>query len=281
MDKLELLIGEKILGKFSMGGGCIADSKIIQTENGNHYFVKSYLQNRAILQCETNGLKEIKKCNEIRVPEIIAVDDEFLVLEYIDKQRPSKGFYEMFGRQFANLHKITALKHGFTENNFIGTSTQRNLPQSDSWKEFYYKNRLEYQFYLCEVNGFLGNELKQLALKMESKIDDIFDGLENVPASLLHGDLWSGNYLVSPENTPVLIDPAVYYGHREADLAMTKLFGAFNPEFYLAYNEVYPLDDGYQYRENIYKLYHILNHLNLFGYSYYSQAVSLIKYYFN
>ena len=114
--------------------------------------------------------------------------------------------------------------------------------------------------------------------KLENKISEII-GDTNEKPSLLHGDLWGGNYMVDETGSAVLIDPAVYYGHREADLGMTKLFGGFGSEFYQSYNEEFPLQDGFEYRENIYKLYHVLNHLNLFGVGYYSQAMSLIKYY--
>ncbi|MDZ7626517.1 MAG: fructosamine kinase family protein [Ignavibacteriaceae bacterium] len=121
-------------------------------------------------------------------------------------------------------------------------------------------------------------ELRKGISKLENKIQEIIGDTQEKP-SLLHGDLWGGNYMVDENGNAVLIDPAVYYGHREADLGMTKLFGGFSSEFYRAYNETFPLEDGYEYRENIYKLYHVLNHLNLFGGGYYSQALSLIKYY--
>jgi len=113
--------------------------------------------------------------------------------------------------------------------------------------------------------------------KLEDKIESIIATGEK--PTLLHGDLWSGNYMIDENGSPVLIDPAVYYGHREADIGMTKLFGGFGSEFYSTYNEEFPLEDGYEYRENIYKLYHVLNHLNLFGGGYYHQAISLIKFY--
>ena len=120
--------------------------------------------------------------------------------------------------------------------------------------------------------------MKEGINELGNKIEEILSGSEEKPA-LLHGDLWSGNYMPDENGNACLIDPAVYYGHREADLAMTKLFGGFDSNFYSAYNEAYPLKDGWRYRENIYKLYHVLNHLNLFGWGYYSQAISLIKSY--
>ena len=121
-------------------------------------------------------------------------------------------------------------------------------------------------------------ELRNLVSKLEENIEGIISNNNEKP-SLLHGDLWSGNYIDDENGSAVLIDPAVYYGNREADLGMTKLFGGFSSEFYKSYNEAYPLPDGFDYREKIYMLYHFLNHLNLFGGSYYSQAISLIKFY--
>ena len=132
-----------------------------------------------------------------------------------------------------------------------------------------------FQFRLAENNGYSTTQLKEGMKNIEKKIDDIIGVNVEVP-SLLHGDLWGGNYITDQKGNPCLIDPAVYYGHREADLAMTKLFGGFDTSFYSAYNEEYPLMEGWEYRENIYKLYHVLNHLNLFGTSYLNQAISLI-----
>jgi len=131
---------------------------------------------------------------------------------------------------------------------------------------------------LAEETGNSSSELRKAIAVLENKIDEIVVDNGEKP-SLLHGDLWGGNYLTNNDGFACLIDPAVYYGNREADLAMTKLFGGFDSNFYRAYNESFPLPDGYEYRENIYKLYHILNHLNLFGRGYYSQAMSLISYY--
>ncbi len=131
---------------------------------------------------------------------------------------------------------------------------------------------------MAEKNGHATNELKSGMKFLESKLEKILEGSKEQP-TLLHGDLWGGNYISDQRGNPCLVDPAVYYGHREADLAMTKLFGGFDVKFYSAYQEAFPLKEGWEYRENIYKLYHILNHLNLFGTSYLGQAISLINTY--
>ena len=155
---------------------------------------------------------------------------------------------------------------------------QKSDDEKNDWTKFYFNNRILYQLQLAEKIGNSTNELRNGISALENEIDKIVtDNLEK--PSLLHGDLWSGNYMIGENGYACLIDPAVYYGNREADLAMTKLFGGFDARFYESYNETYPLPDGYEYRENIYKLYHVLNHLNLFGGGYYSQAISMIRSY--
>jgi fructosamine-3-kinase len=230
---------------------------------------------------EANGLTELKKANAVRVPEVIMTGNDFILLEFINSSSKNKKFFSDFGRKFSELHKFSSNYFGFFEDNYIGANPQVNLPSQDEkndWVKFYFNKRILFQFKLAEKNGYATEELRNGISRIEGKIEDIFSGSEE-PSSLLHGDLWSGNYMADENGNACIIDPAVYYGHREADLAMTKLFGGFNQDFYKSYNENFPLPDGYNYRENIYKLYHVLNHLNLFGTGYYSQAVSLIYYY--
>ena len=230
---------------------------------------------------ETNGLLELVKAGVIRVPKIIHAEADFIILENISSKNKDKLFWGNFGRNFAMLHKYTSVSFGFYEDNFIGSTPQLNHTSSTekiNWTEFYFNKRILYQYKLAENKGYTGEELRKCFSRLESKINLIFNDC-NVKPSLLHGDLWSGNFITDETGNACLIDPAVYYGHREADLAMTKLFGGFDSRFYDAYNEEYHLDSGYGYRENIYKLYHVLNHLNLFGSGYYQQAVNLIKFY--
>ncbi len=274
---LENILNQKIKSINSVGGGCIADSKIITTEKKERYFIKHY-SNSKINFAEANGLKEIKKSNTIKVPEVIYVDEKYLILEFIDSNSKVKNFSEIFGRQFAQMHKFISSQFGFYEDNFCGSTPQKNLPQYENWIEFYFNNRLLFQYKLAEKNGFVDSQLNNEFKKIEKNIHKILEGSENKPC-LLHGDLWGGNYISDEEGKPCLIDPAVYYGNREADLAMTKLFGGFDSKFYSAYIEEFPLPENWLYRENIYKLYHIFNHLNLFGMGYYSQVMSLIRSY--
>ncbi len=278
IQKLEEELLQKVENIIPLGGGDIGNAMKVTVENGTNYFVKQY-ENSKMHYAEANGLHELKTANAIRIPRVIKVNDNFLILEFIESASKVNDFDEKFGRQFAELHKNNGSSFGFFEDNFIGTTDQINVPQNDNWVEFYTENRLMYQFRLAENNGYVKDELKEGIKFIEKNIEKILKGSDELP-TLLHGDLWGGNYIVDQRGNPCLIDPAVYYGHREADLAMTKLFGGFNAKFYSAYNEEFPLKDGWEYRENIYKLYHILNHLNLFGSGYYSQAVSLIQSYF-
>ena len=280
-SKLESILNDKILEEIPVSGGCINNTGIIITLTGKKYFVKtnSGSQYKMFIN-EANGLKEISRANVIRVPGVIYADEEMILLEAILPGKVNKDFFEDFGRKFARLHRFTSAKYGFYENNYIGSTPQINIPSVDEendWARFYFNKRLKYQFELAEKNGFITPDLKKYFSQLEEKIESIIRTDEK--PSLLHGDLWSGNFISDENGSVCLIDPAVYYGNREADLAMTKLFGGFSDLFYSAYNEEFPPEPGYQYRENIYKLYHVFNHLNLFGRSYYQQAVSLIRFY--
>ncbi|MBI9058696.1 MAG: fructosamine kinase family protein [Labilibaculum sp.] len=277
-SKIEDLIGQKITGFKSISGGSIATSNQIRFEDGKYAFLKTDPYDDTMFFKEANGLKEIHKTECIRAPKVLLVDSDLLLLEFIEEGRKDKDFFSRFGFQMANLHRKTSSKFGFKENNFIGATPQTNIAiktEATNWCDFYYNKRLLYQYELAESNGLVGNELKNGFLILESRIEEILEGSEEKP-SLLHGDLWSGNFLCDQQSNPCIMDPAVYYGHREADLAMTKLFGGFPDEFYRAYQKENPLPQGFDYRENIYLLYHVLNHLNLFGNSYYGQAVRLV-----
>jgi fructosamine-3-kinase len=281
-NAIEEKLSKKINSVRSVGGGCINDAEIIGDEAGNYYFLKKNLSSPAdMFFKEANGLNELIKASVIRVPKPIIVDERFLLMEYIKSTTRSKHFDENFGRAFARLHKFVGECFGFYEDNYIGSTPQKNIPNDDernNWIKFYFNKRIMFQFRLLEKAGYADEKLRKGIKNIEDNIEKILSGSENIP-SLLHGDLWSGNYITDENGEACLIDPAVYYGNREADLAMTKLFGGFSSAFYKAYNEEYPLPDGYDYRENVYKLYHVMNHLNLFGGGYYSHTISLLNFY--
>jgi len=276
--EIENWAGAKVVSVSALSGGSISKVDRITLETGDNFLLKSGGEHDDIFTCEANSLNELRQANCIRVPKVLLVGDKYLLMEYIFKGIQTPDFFYRFGRQLAKMHKKSSSKFGFYEDNYLGSTPQPNIPtaeEGESWFDFYYNKRLLYQYKLAEKNGYVGNELKNGFLMMETRVDEILEGSEESP-SLLHGDLWKGNFMVDENSNPCLIDPAVYYGHREAELAMTRLFGGFPEEFYSAYRSSFPLPQGYDLRENIYLLYHVLNHLNLFGMGYYGQAVRLV-----
>lgn len=272
-EEIEQCIGEKITESITENG-------LVQTASGRTCFFKSGGPSGTYL-CEANGLHELKKSEAIRVADVISVGENYLLTEYIGSGTPSIRFFERFARQLAQMHRHQHTTFGFYEDNFIGVTPQHNTPtdaEKNDWSAFYFNKRLLFQYQLAERDKCVSPSLKAGFSQLESRIPSILSGSEE-PPTLLHGDLWAGNFLCTPQNEAVLIDPAVYYGHRESDLAMTKLFGGFPPAFYRAYHEAYPLPEGWEYRENLYKLYHILNHLNLFGRGYLARAEYIVTVY--
>ncbi|MCC8188402.1 MAG: fructosamine kinase family protein [Bacteroides sp.] len=271
---------EEILGE-SLNDFCLTTGRIA-TLSGKAYFLKTGPESPAYI-CEAHSLREIAAAKAIRTPKVIAAGENFLLTEFIETGYADTSFFQHLATQLARLHRITSEAYGFYENNYIGANPQPNLPEakeSSDWVLFYFNKRLLFQYKLAESRGFVTSELRSGIHFIEKHIHSILQGSEE-PPTLLHGDLWAGNFLCSSQGEPVLIDPAVYYGHREADLAMTRLFGGFAPEFYRTYQQTYPLQPQWEYRENIYKLYHVLNHLNLFGRSYLAEAEYLIRFYRN
>lgn len=280
-NQIENWLDEKIISSSSLAGGCISNAARISTSSGKSFLLKTGNNGSDMFLKEGNGLKELGKAGSIKVPEVYIAEYDFILTEFIETGFKNSDFFTEFGKQFATMHRYQRKDFGFYEDNFIGANKQINNIKTETagnWKNFYFVNRLQFQMQLAEKNGYADSRLRKAFSYIENNIENILKGSEEPPA-LLHGDLWSGNFMCGINSEPVIIDPAVYYGHREADLAMTKLFGGFSPDFYSSYNETYPLKEGYEYRENIYILYHVLNHLNLFGRGYYEQAVRLMEYY--
>jgi protein-ribulosamine 3-kinase len=278
--KVENFRGSGIKETRSLSGGCINNASQVTFEDNFFCLIKVNEHSPTDMFIkEAHGLQELKKAKAIRVPEVFLYDKDFILTEFINSTTKKINFFEEFGRMFAQLHRYTSDEHGFYEDNYIGSTPQMNIKDKDSvndWVSFYFNKRLLYQFKLAEKNGYANRELRDAFSKIADKIESILKSPDEIP-SLLHGDLWSGNYMVDEKGEACLIDPAVYYGHREADLAMTKLFGGFSASFYHSYNEEFPLEEGWEYRENIYMLYHVLNHMNLFGRGYYAQALQIMK----
>jgi fructosamine-3-kinase len=281
--RLEKILSEPIKSTTAVSGGCIADSRKLELSSGKLFFLKMARRgNSGMFDSEAQGLEELAKASAVRVPEVVAKDSDFLLLEWIEEGNESTdSSMEQLGFQFTELHRFRGNKFGFNADNFLGDSPQSNTPTSagaENWATFYAENRLQFQAELTEKNGYATPEMRDLLDLLIMKIPELLSGTEEKP-SLLHGDLWCGNYLVDVFGEPWLIDPAVYYGHREADLAMTSLFGGFSKTFYSAYKSAFPLLPDYSEREPLYQLYHLLNHLNLFGKGYYGQVLSILKRY--
>ena len=257
----------------AVSGGCINEAYCI-ADDLQRYFIKiNSPDNLPMFEAEAAGLKEIFNSRTLRVPTPICWGKNdrhaWLVLEYLDMNHSSNRDAATLGSGLAAMHKICAEQFGWQRNNTIGATPQINT-NTPNWVQFWRTNRLGYQLQLAKNNGYTG-KLQKLGEQLMTELDTFFTEVSPA-ASLLHGDLWSGNYGFDATGQPVLFDPAVYYGDRETDIAMTELFGGFPTAFYAAYREVYPLASGYEIRKTLYNLYHILNHLNLFGDSYLRQA---------
>jgi fructosamine-3-kinase len=230
-----------------------------------------------MFEAEAAGLAELRDAGAVRVPEVYDVGVRngiaYITMERLRLEPGNADHARRFGAQLADLHAVTAEQHGWHRDNTIGPTPQRN-PWTDDWAGFFAEHRLGYQLDLAAQNGYAG-ELKALGARLAERLPDLLAGHDPEP-SLLHGDLWGGNWGVA-DGEPVIFDPAVYYGDSESDIAMTRLFGGFGPAFRDAYLERRPPDEGSARRIELYQLYHVLNHLNLFGTGYLGQAMTLMR----
>lgn len=273
--------GLKILAVSTVSGGDIARAHLLETETGP-FFLKRMgpPDGLHILQAEADGLKAIAAANAIDVPVVVGCKPfnggGALLLEYIPGGRGSRASIESLGRGLARLHETESGHFGWHRSNYIGSLPQVNTLETQ-WAVFYARHRLWPQFLLAVSRGRLQPSEIPPPETLEERIASLVP--EAAPA-LLHGDLWGGNYLISSDGTPYLIDPAVYYGHSEVDIAMSKLFGGFPPAFYDAYFEINPPESGFGERLELYQLYYLLVHLNLFGRSYYPQVARITSHLF-
>lgn len=257
------------------GGSINAAYRVSDGERA--FFVKL---NRApalpTFEAEWDGLSALADAKATRVPgpvaHGVAGDRAYLILEWLTLH--GRGRWEALGEGLARLHRVTAKRFGWEQDNFLGGTAQPN-GWHDDWAAFFATQRLGYQLQLAERNGAPA-ALLTAGERLQQSLSALFDGYRPMP-SLLHGDLWSGNIAFDNDRAPVLFDPAVHYGDRECDLAMSELFGRLPDTVYAAYAAVWPLDAGYPVRRELYQLYHILNHFNLFGGTYADQALRLTQ----
>lgn len=281
LDAVSQWVGSPVLSYSAIGGGDISRAYKLTTKS-DVFFCKVQSKPIALdmFQAERKGLDAIRNAGGILAPRVYHCeqwqDGAVLIMEHIDPKRPSEKDMSKFGRQLAEMHQHSSEIFGWDSDNYIGSLPQRNT-KDQSWVMFYIEQRLSPQFDIARSHSLLSeNEIPSVE-KMKKALEGI---LSDVKPSLLHGDLWGGNYLISAKAVPYLIDPAVYYGHNEVDIAMSQLFGGFSSAFYDSYERVMPFDRFSEDRIRIYQLYYLLVHLNLFGRSYYTSVMNILKHYF-
>ena len=263
-----------------VGGGCVANATRLLADKGTFFIKWGPRHVSRTFGAEASGLRALHRAGStLKVPEVIDYDageQGYILLEWLHQGHASPQSWQAFGRGLATLHRHSWHQYGFEENNFIGRSIQVN-EQKDTWPAFFKECRLEPQVQMARQAG-------QWIDKWDIWLDILYNKLDSLlpthpKASLVHGDLWGGNFMTLESGEIALIDPAVYYGDREVDLAMTELFGGFKKEFYEAYWEVWPVEEGYSERKELYNLYHLLNHLNQFGASYLRRVEKVLKWF--
>lgn len=261
----------------TVGGGCINAACSVEG-GGRRYFVKLNEPHRlSMFEAEAAALEALASAGAVKVPQPVCHgcngDASWIVLEHVSLRARDAACDATLGTRLASLHRHMSEHYGWHHDNTLGSTSQPNSPSRD-WIAFWAEHRLGFQLRLARTNGHAGH-LQRIGERLLECLPVFFRDYTPF-ASLLHGDLWSGNAACNEKGEPVVFDPAVYYGDREADIAMTELFGGYSRRFYDAYQEAYALDAGYGVRKTLYNLYHVLNHLNLFGGGYRTQAESMI-----
>ncbi|MCZ6526897.1 MAG: fructosamine kinase family protein [Gammaproteobacteria bacterium] len=260
-------------------GGSINDSRIVSMQDGREFFVKTHAQAAdypGMYEAEYEALSLLSVADVIRVPRPVIYDDDFIVLEAFVAGTQNSYWQETMGRQLATLHLNTKTdRFGFGRDNYLGTTQQPN-DWMDDWLDFWRDQRLGWQLKLFAEKTQSNDRLLVLGEKLLSRLHDLLAGLDE-SAVLLHGDLWSGNAAADENGEPIIFDPASYYGQREAEIGMMRLFGGFDSRCEAAYQEVWPLAEGADERISLYRLYHELNHLNLFGGHYYQTCITTME----
>jgi fructosamine-3-kinase len=267
-------LGTTVIGARALAGGDINQAHAVALDDGREVFVKSNRDAPAdMFAAEARGLAWLRDAGAVRVPAVVAATAGFLILELIRPGRPGRGFDDELGRALAALHRASPGTLGLDHDNFIGRLPQSNRAAA-RWSEFYWRERLEPQLRRATDAGLASPRLRAGFTRLHARLDERVGPDE--PPARLHGDLWGGNLMCDEAGAPCLIDPAVYGGHREVDLAMMRLFGGFAARAFAAYDEAFPLADGHGERVPLYQLYPLLVHVNLFGGSYAASVASAL-----
>lgn len=280
---IEQALGARAQGARRLSGGDINEAFEVTLTNGARVFMKTNARAPAsMFPAEAHGLEWLREAGALRIPRVLAAsagnegEPSFLVLELLTPGRQKRDFDERLGRGLAELHRFGAPAFGLSRDNFIGSLPQRNRAH-DTWADFYWAERLEPQLARAVKEGRASARLRSGLERLAARLPELVGPSE--PPARLHGDLWGGNLHVDDQGAPCLIDPAAYGGHREVDLAMMRLFGGFGERVFGAYAEAYPLSPGHEERAQLYQLYPLLVHVNLFGGSYaHSVEQSLARY---
>ena len=280
--------GIRIVDRYPVNGGDINQSYRLTLSDGSAAFVKTNtLKNLPFFEAEAVGLEALRNANAIGVPRALAIGTDegerisFLLMEHLTAAPKISGYWETFGKELAALHRAdcrgltgSSKSFGFSSDNYIGATPQKNAPR-DSWIVFFRECRLLPQTQMAD--GYFDAKTRKQCAKLLDHLDYYLTEPEF--PSLIHGDLWSGNAVCGSDGKAWILDPAAYVGHYEAELAMTELFGGYPASFYGAYREVSLIDSGYRDRRDLYNLYHLLNHLNMFGGSYLSAVMGILNRY--
>ncbi len=278
-----------VTGARSVAGGCINNAMRLETARSAYLLKWNSNPLPDMFLVEVDGLKEMQATGTVRVPEPYTAANPkdgapgFILMEWLEAPKDAGGIdFEQLGRQLAEMHRhgpagLDAAAYGLGYDNYIGPTRQLNGWESD-WVGFYRERRLRPQMELAQRSGRMPSDRRHRLERLMERLDEWLGGVPRRPA-LIHGDLWGGNVMAGPGGLPALIDPAIYYADREAELAYTELFGGFNSTFYASYRETWPLEPGYRDRRDLYNLYHLLNHLNIFGESYGHQVDGALRRY--
>lgn len=261
-----------------IGGGCINQAACASTSLGDFFIKWNYADSfPGMFEAEAKGLELLASANAIKVPQVIGTgqvnDQSYIVQEYIKGSMRVPDFYRQFGQKLAQVHKTTNHSFGLDHHNYIGSLPQYNH-YHHKWTEFFIEERLKPQLKMARDSGAVSEKHARQFDQLFHQLDGFFP--DEQPA-LVHGDLWGGNHIVDSIGEPCILDPAVYFGHRETDVAFTHMFGGFDKRFYEGYNQVYPLQEGFEERIDVYNLYPLMVHVNLFGGGYLASVESILK----